>query len=81
MPGISCGHAVATAAVLSYYAVLIAQSVFYFFASFQAVLPWSVYNATVIGNATVVGNATDVASFQNISSAESYYRHVNTNAV
>lgn len=41
-PGVGYGQALATWFVVTYYCVLIAITLFYFFSSFQAVLPWTV---------------------------------------
>ena len=41
-PGVGYGQAFATWAVVTYYVSLMALTVFYFFASFSSVLPWSV---------------------------------------
>jgi len=41
LAGIGWGQAIATWYVVTYYAVLMAQTTFYLFSSFQAVLPWT----------------------------------------
>jgi solute carrier family 6 amino acid transporter-like protein 5/7/9/14 len=40
--GVGYGQALATWFVVTYYCVLIAITLFYFFSSFQTILPWTV---------------------------------------
>ncbi len=42
--GVGYGQAIATSSVVSYYTCLIALSVYYLFASFAYVLPWTICN-------------------------------------
>lgn len=75
--GVGYGQAVATWAVVTYYVSLMALTVFYFFASFSSVLPWSVCPPDVQvnciskdDNVTALGlNASSL-----VSSADEYFK-------
>ncbi|XP_069985298.1 sodium-dependent nutrient amino acid transporter 1 isoform X2 [Penaeus vannamei] len=76
--GVGYGQAVATWAVVTYYVSLMALTVFYFFASFSSVLPWSVCPPDVQvnciskdDNVTALGlNASSL-----VSSADEYFKN------
>ncbi|CAL4097561.1 unnamed protein product [Meganyctiphanes norvegica] len=72
--GIGYGQAVATWSVVTYYVSLMAITVYYFFASFQRNLPWSVCGdwANHTDCVEPTGNSTSNTS---ISSAQAYFVH------
>lgn len=75
MRGIGYGQLFAVAALLSYYAALLALTVRYFLASFKAVLPWSEclaeWGATCVDSTTKMGVANLTTKVQ--TSAEFYF--------
>ncbi|XP_046454677.1 sodium-dependent nutrient amino acid transporter 1-like isoform X2 [Daphnia pulex] len=78
--GVGYGGALATWFVVTYYCCLMALTVFYFFSSFQSVLPWTVcdpawatstcYNSSAASNLTGIGNLTG-----RTSSAEEFFNY------
>ncbi|XP_057381028.1 sodium-dependent nutrient amino acid transporter 1-like isoform X2 [Daphnia carinata] len=78
--GVGYGGALATWFVVTYYCCLMALTVFYFFSSFQTVLPWTVcdpawatstcYNSGSASNLTGLANLTG-----RTSSAEEFFNH------
>lgn len=80
MTGIGYAAAFATWCVVTYYCCLMALTVFYFFASFQSVLPWSICDpswaddrcyVTSLLNGTntsiIISNATDYVNSSSTS--------------
>lgn len=81
LAGVGYGQAIATWAVVTYYVSLMALTVFYFFASFSTVLPWSVCgplaSETCVDktkNTTVLAETLGLNVTQLTSSAEDYFR-------
>ncbi|KAK4305035.1 hypothetical protein Pmani_023058 [Petrolisthes manimaculis] len=81
--GVGYGQAFATWCVVTYYVSLMALTVYYFFASFSSVLPWSMCgdwsSITCVDsttNRTVLEEALGVNATSLTSAAEEYFTHV-----
>ena len=75
------GQALATWFVVTFYCVLIAISFFYFFSSFQTVLPWTVCDLswtsfTSCYNSSADANLTDFNITGLKSSSAIYFRYI-----
>jgi hypothetical protein len=70
--GVGYGQALSIWFISTYYCVLIAITIFYFFASFQSVLPWTVCDPEWISgqscyNSSTNTSAMNVTGFQSSS--------------
>ncbi|CAL8085888.1 unnamed protein product [Orchesella dallaii] len=68
--GVGYGAMISTMSVITYYVYVMALTVYYFFASFNANLPWATYN----GNWEAEGGACYNSSTLNTSIPEMYYK-------
>lgn len=83
MKGVGYGGALATWFVVTYYCCLMALTVFYFFSSFQTVLPWTVCDpAWATATCYNSGSASNLTGLVNLtgrtSSAEEFFKYLNS---
>ncbi|KAG7157057.1 Sodium-dependent nutrient amino acid transporter 1-like 2 [Homarus americanus] len=75
--GIGYGQAVSTMAVLTFYTFLMGLCVFFFFASFHSVLPWSICGPWASSNCLNSNTNTTLLNFSSFTTAaEEYFREV-----
>ena len=75
--GVGYGQMIATSAVVSYYVALMALTVFYFFASFASVLPWTVCDPSWADMSRCVDPTTNrsrLTSNDTMGSTEMYFQ-------